>query len=141
MGKRVIVIMVAILVLGAAAFGLTRNKDKTSTDQTNSQPSTSQTPQDNQSQNSQTPTSTDSVTIQNFAFLPSDITVKKGTAVTWTNKDSTPHTVSGIDGNQGPNSGDLNPGDKYSFTFNDVGTFKYRCNIHPDMLGTVTVTD
>lgn len=142
MGKRVIIVIVAILIIGAIAFGLTRNNNKTSTEQTNTPPAASQTSQNNQDQtNTQTPTGTDSVTIQNFAFVPGDITVKKGTTVTWTNKDSTAHTVSEMDGKQGPSSGNLNSGDKYSFTFNATGTFKYRCNIHPDMLGTVTVTD
>lgn len=142
MGKRVIVVIVAILILGAIAFGLTRNNNKTSTGQTNTPASNSQSSQDNQSQNStQAPTSTDTVTIQNFAFLPGDITVKKGTSVTWTNKDSTTHTVSEMDNQQGPKSGDLAPGDKYSYTFNNTGTYKYRCDLHPYMLGTVTVTD
>lgn len=139
MGKRTIVVVIAILIIGAIAFGLTRNNG--SSDRNNSS-STNQTSQNDQSQNSdQSPTSTNSVSIQNFAFLPGDITVKKGTTVTWTNNDSTTHTVSEADGKKGPDSGNLNPGDKYDFTFNEVGTFKYRCNIHPDMLGTVKVTD
>jgi plastocyanin len=142
MGKRVIIIIAAILIIGVIAFGLTRNKNEASTNQANNPAPAGRTAQDNQNQNGgQSPASTDSVTIQNFAFLPGDITVKKGTTVTWTNKDSTTHTVSEMDGKQGPNSGDLSSGDKYVFTFNDVGSFKYRCNIHPDMLGTVTVTD
>lgn len=33
----------------------------------------------------------------------------------------------------------LEAGDTYSFTFAKVGTFKYSCNIHPDMEGTVKV--
>jgi plastocyanin len=141
MGKRTVVVIVVILIIGAIAFGLTRNDNKGSTNQ-NSSTSTSQTSQNDHSQNSnQSPTNTDSVSIQNFAFLPGDISVKKGTSVTWTNNDGTTHTVSEVDGKQGPNSGDLNPGAKYSFTFNEAGTFKYRCNIHTDMLGTVTVTD
>ena len=139
MGKRTIVVVIAILIIGAIAFGLTRNNG--SSDRNNSS-STNQTSQNDQSQNSdQSPTSTNSVSIQNFAFLPGDITVKKGTTVTWTNNDSTTHTVSESDGKKGPDSGNLNPGDKYDFTFNEVGTFKYRCNIHPDMLGTVKVAD
>lgn len=142
MDRRVVAIIVAILVIGAIAFGLTRNNNNQPPSQTKPPTTNNQTSQNNQNQTTtQTPTSTDSVTIQNFAFIPGDITVKKGTAVTWTNKDSTTHTVNEMDGKQGPNSGNLNSGDKYSFTFNDVGTFKYRCNIHPDMLGTVTVTD
>jgi len=73
--------------------------------------------------------------------MPGDITVKKGTTVTWTNNDSSPHSVNETDSQTGPDSGDLNAGDKYSFTFDNTGTFKYRCDIHPEMLGTVTVTD
>jgi len=141
MGKRTVVVIIAILIIGAIAFGLTRNSNNQS-NQTNNPPASNNQTSQNQSQsNTQTPTSTDSVTIQNFAFLPGDITVKKGTTVTWTNKDSTAHSVNEMDGKQGPDSSNLNPDDKYSFTFNEVGTFKYRCNIHPEMLGTVTVTD
>lgn len=84
---------------------------------------------------------TDRVEIANFAFSPADITVKKGTTVTWTNKDSTAHTVTETDGKAGPASGDLSQGKSYSFTYNTVGTFAYHCSIHPDMTGTVTVTD
>jgi plastocyanin len=136
MAKRVIAVVVVILIIVAIAFGLSRNSNKNTSNQNTPSSASSQS-----SQNNQTPTSTDSVTIQNFAFLPGDITVKKGTTVTWTNKDSTAHSVNEMDGQKGPDSGDLNPGDKYTFTFNQSGTFKYRCNLHPEMLGTVTVTD
>lgn len=84
---------------------------------------------------------TTSVTIENFAFSPANITVKKGSTVTWTNKDSTAHTVTEDDGHDGPNSGTLASGKDYSFTYNTVGTFKYRCALHPDMTGMVTVTE
>lgn len=86
-------------------------------------------------------TATDAVTVQNFAFSPANITVKKGATVTWTNKDSTTHTATENDGQTGPDSGDLATGKSYSFTYNTAGTFKYHCSIHPDMTGTVTVTD
>ena len=84
---------------------------------------------------------TDTVAIQNFAFTPVSITVKKGTKVTWTNKDSTAHTVTENDGKSGPASSDVNPGQTYSFTYNTVGTFQYHCSIHPSMTGSVTVTE
>jgi len=136
MGKRVIAVVVVILIIGAIAFGLSRNSNKNTSNQNTPSSASSQS-----SQNNQSLTSTNSVTIQNFAFTPGDITVKKGTTVTWTNNDSTAHSVNETDNQKGPDSGDLNPGDKYSFTFNQSGTFKYRCNLHPEMLGTVTVTD
>ena len=136
MGKRITVVIIAILILGAIAFGLTRNSNKANSNQNSPQNSATQS-----SQSSQAPTSANTVTIQNFAFLPGDITIKKGTTVTWTNNDSTAHSVNETDNQKGPDSGDLNPGDKYSFNFDQTGTFKYRCNLHPEMLGTVTVTD
>lgn len=87
------------------------------------------------------PTATDAVTIQNFSFSPSVITVKKGTTVTWTNSDSVTHTVTETDGKTGPNSGNLDPTKTYSFTYNTVGSFAYHCSIHPNMVGEVVVTD
>ena len=79
-----------------------------------------------------------SVSIQNFAFTPTNLTVKKGTTVTWTNKDSIGHTVTG---DSGISSALLSQGESYSFTFNQTGQFSYHCNPHPGMIGTVTVTE
>src|SRR3989344_2653492 len=38
---------------------------------------------------------TAAVAINNFAFAPTPLTVKKGAVVTWTNYDKVPHTVTG----------------------------------------------
>jgi plastocyanin len=84
------------------------------------------------------PTATNAVEIKNFAFNPDVITIAKGTTVTWTNEDSVQHTVTGI-GND-INSQTLSQGQKYSFTFNEAGTFEYQCHIHPSMRGKVIVT-
>lgn len=86
-------------------------------------------------------TSKDRVSITNFSFSPANITVKKGATVVWTNKDSAAHTVTEMDDQSGPDSTNLANGKSYSFTYNTVGTFKYHCSIHPDMTGTVTVTE
>ena len=85
-----------------------------------------------------------SVLIQDAQFSPGTITIVKGTAVKWTNMDSTQHTVSrpsegGIQV-AGPNSGPLNQGDAYTYTYNAVGFFDYHCAVHPSMHGTVEVT-
>jgi len=77
------------------------------------------------------------VTIQNFAFNPSSLTVKAGTTVTWTNKDSTNHPVASDTGVF--NSGTLNNGESYSFTFNQTGTYPYHCTTHTSMKGTIIV--
>lgn len=79
-----------------------------------------------------------SAQISNFAFSPANITVAKGTTVTWTNNDGVTHTVTGDSG--GPNSPFLSKGATYSYTFNTAGTFPYHCTPHPSMKGTVTVT-
>jgi plastocyanin len=78
------------------------------------------------------------VTIQNFAFNPAALTVKVGTEVTWTNQDSTAHTVTFNTG--GATSDNLAQSATYKQTFATAGTFPYHCKIHSTMTGTVTVT-
>lgn len=81
---------------------------------------------------------TRSVSIRNFDYSEKDVTVNVGDTVTWTNNDLTTHNVSG-DG--GLNSPDLPPGQTYSFTFNQPGTFTYHDRYDPDMQGTVHVVE
>ncbi len=84
------------------------------------------------------PVGGDAVTIAGFAFKPGTLTVKVGTTVTWTNKDSATHTVVWQDGSQG--SGSLKAGGApYARTFDTPGTFAYACGIHPSMTGTIVV--
>lgn len=77
------------------------------------------------------------VTISNFAFSPSDLSVPVGTKVTWTNQDSVAHTVTSSDGSF--KSDQLAQADTFSFTFTKAGVFTYQCSNHPRMLGQVTV--
>jgi len=83
------------------------------------------------------PVSGDAVTISNFAFSPDMLTVKAGTTVTWTNKDTASHTVTSDNGVFGSET--VAPGGTYQFTFAQAGTFAYHCSIHPFMQGTVLV--
>lgn len=78
------------------------------------------------------------VVIANLAFAPAAVTVPTGTTVAWVNDDAVPHTVSAADG--AFDSGILDPGNSFAFTFNEPGTFAYVCQLHPRMQGTVTVT-
>lgn len=82
------------------------------------------------------PATANAIDIMDFAFNPDTITVAKGTTVTWTNKDSAPHTVKGT----AFTSETLNQGQSYSYTFNEAGTFDYQCSIHPSMRAKVIVT-
>ncbi|MGH2531403.1 MAG: cupredoxin domain-containing protein [Thermomicrobiales bacterium] len=77
------------------------------------------------------------VSIVNFAFDPGSIDVEVGTTVTWTNNDTAPHTVTADDGSF--DSGTLEPGDTFSFTFGQAGSFAYFCAIHPNMTASVNV--
>lgn len=146
MNRSILIVILVVLIGAGAAFGLSRNHNKnapsaTSNSTTNSSSTQNKTNNSQSSNNSTTPTATSSVSIENFAFMPPDITVKKGATVTWTNNDSATHTVTASSGETGPNSGQLSPGAKYSFKFDQTGTFHYRCSIHTTMLGTVTVTE
>jgi plastocyanin len=81
---------------------------------------------------------TNAIAIKNFTFSPKTVTVPRGTAVTWTNKDDVTHTVTGT-GSAGLMSGDLRGGKTYTMTFNTAGTFSYMCSIHQYMHGTIVV--
>jgi plastocyanin len=72
-----------------------------------------------------------------FAYSPSTISVSVGDRVTWDNKSSASegHTVTG----DGLDSGIMDEGEKYSFTFRKAGKYKYLCELHPSMKGTVNV--
>ena len=72
-----------------------------------------------------------------YAFQPHTLTVAAGTRVTWRNPTDAPHTVTAADG--AFDSGYVYPGATYARTFNSVGTFAYRCTIHPGQLGTIIV--
>lgn len=79
----------------------------------------------------------DTVAISNFAFAPKTIEVDAGTRVSWGNEDPAPHTVTSIDDSF--DSGIVDEGGTFSFRFANPGTYRYRCNVHPDMEGTVQV--
>jgi plastocyanin len=84
------------------------------------------------------------VFIHNFAYQPANIQVVWGTTVTWTNQDTAVHSVvlphisdSETDIRE---SGPLNHGQSFNYTFLARGTFQYYCIEHPYMIGIVTVT-
>jgi plastocyanin len=76
-----------------------------------------------------------------LSFAPGQIEVSRGTAVTWTNRDSTDHTVTaGTPGSpSGKFSNVVEPGKSITIMFSEAGTFTYFCSIHQTMRGTVTV--
>jgi plastocyanin len=78
-----------------------------------------------------------SVSIDNFSFSPKEMTVAKGTTVTWVNRDDVPHTV--VSPDKKFRSKALDTDDEFSFTFTDTGTYSYFCSVHPVMTGKIIV--
>jgi plastocyanin len=77
-------------------------------------------------------------------YDPSPITVKSGTAVKWTNEDSSLHTVTSGLPEQGSvgtifDSSIISPGQTFTYTFAKTGTFDYSCTLHPFMHGQILV--
>jgi plastocyanin len=76
------------------------------------------------------------VSIVDFSFEPAILDVAAGTTVVWTNDGRAPHTVTG----DFADSGVLEPGQTFSYTFAESGEFDYHCAIHPNMTGTISVS-
>jgi amicyanin len=149
MKKTSIIALIAIIVVGGVvAFALTRSKD-TSTGSESTADTVNQQAQTSTTQQPDTPTSNDDnqsadeeVEIEDFAFSPATITVKKGTTVTWTNRDSVSHTVTPDQETDAFKGSELLGKDEsYSFTFNVAGTYSYFCKPHPQMKAKVVVTE
>ena len=70
------------------------------------------------------------VSMKNIAFNPAVLTITKGTKVTWVNDDPVFHTVTSNAPGGALNSPNINPGELWSFTFTDDGTFDYHCIPH-----------
>jgi plastocyanin len=78
------------------------------------------------------------VSVKDFAFNPGTISVAVGTTITWTNDETgVAHTTTSDDDVW--SSGTLQPGDDFTTTFAEPGTFTYFCSIHPSMTATIVV--
>src|SRR2546422_8372532 len=70
---------------------------------------------------------TAAVTIQNFAYSPTPLTIRAGDTVTWTNRDSAQHSAFFNDGFK---TAVLSQGQSASLSFSSAGTFNYICGVH-----------
>lgn len=77
------------------------------------------------------------VKISNFTFVPTVLTVKPGTTVTFENEDDIPHLVVANDGSF--RSSALDTHDTYTITFSKPGDYPYFCSLHPHMQGKIVV--
>jgi plastocyanin len=82
---------------------------------------------------------TTQIAIDNFSFLPAQITITAGTRVTWTNHDDVIHTATSDVKPPVFNTGVLDTDQTYSFVFDKPGIYTYYCKVHPHMTGKITV--
>jgi plastocyanin len=73
----------------------------------------------------------------NWVFTPATVTINVGDTVTWRNNSQMPHTSTSNDDVW--DSGNLAPGQSFSFTFKEAGTFGYYCAYHEGQVGKVIV--
>ena len=165
MTRKELVMVIIVLALGLGAGGLVL---ATTSDNTKKESKTSQTDHDNSAPHHQgsqeapadaideTANKEVQMDIKDFAYAKQHIKIKKGTKVTWTNRDSVQHNVMAEHDGAGavhdaPKSNEIDPdrlagpllaqGESYSFTFTEVGSQPYHCSPHPDMKGSVTVVE
>lgn len=80
------------------------------------------------------------VEIKGHLFLPETVTVRAGTTVRWTNHERrTSHSV--LFPAESLESERLLPGDAWQRRFERPGRYAYTCGPHPEMKGSVVVTD
>jgi plastocyanin len=77
------------------------------------------------------------ITINGKAYSPEIFTITANATITWTNKDTVPHTVTSITGLF--DSGPINSNETYSHVFPTIGSFIYRDSITHLMTGTIIV--
>ncbi len=79
------------------------------------------------------------ISITSAGFQPAQLQVKVSKTVTWTNNDTVAHTVTS-DTTGVFDSGAINAGAAFQFTFSQTGTFPYHSTSDSGWAGTVTVT-
>jgi plastocyanin len=134
--KNMILIVVIVFVVGFGIYYYVSNNNYNNIAPANNSQTTPPVSNNTPASN---PTSTVvTVSIKNFSFNPSTLTIKKGTTVTWVNDDVVAHTVTSDSGNLLASS-PIPPGQSFSFTFVGSGTDNYHCSIHTTMHGSVIV--
>jgi plastocyanin len=78
-------------------------------------------------------------TMSQYSFVPRELTVRKGTVVTWHNNDEIEHDllIAGL----GVHSGIMQAGTTHSAKLDTAGEFEVRCTIHAGMRARVKVVE
>jgi plastocyanin len=138
-----VIIVVIVLLAGGWLFVSTRSQvtPPTVTAPASGSPIGSAAPEGTESAQ----TAENLITITTTSFSPDTLTIKVGDSVTWTNSDTKLHTV-----NSDPHPahtlypdlndvGNISAGQSKSFTFTEVGTYKYHDHLNPSLVGTIIV--
>ena len=75
--------------------------------------------------------------MQAMQFTNQSIEITVGTTIEWKNADPVPHTVTADDGSF--DSGMIDGGQVWRYTFTKAGTYPFHCTPHPFMKGTIVV--
>ena len=119
----VILMLVSALMLSSCSLGIRKMLGMAPTDQ----PAKVKTANGN------------AVSITKTNFQPHNLDVTAGTTVTWTNNDTLPHSVTS-DAKGLFDSGPIQPGATFTYTFAQAGTFPYHSTNEVDKYtGTVIV--
>lgn len=147
--NKLLIGIVVLVVVAIGAYAALRVIKKVSTTMTApAQTSTVPTQNDTSSDMASSPSASMSqttVTISASGFTPQTVTIKARDSVTWTNSDSTNHTV-----NSDPHPshtlypilnqvGRMAASDKKSLAFPTAGKFTYHDHLNPQFTGTVIV--
>ncbi|HET6161522.1 MAG TPA: cupredoxin family copper-binding protein [Dongiaceae bacterium] len=77
------------------------------------------------------------VEMRQIQFMPAEIEIVAGGAVTFVNADLVPHTATAND--KSFDTGLLRKGERKELTFPKAGEFPYACKFHPHMTGRIVV--
>jgi plastocyanin len=128
--KLVAGVSVLFLLLGAACGGDDGGSDDTTTE---SSDTGSDTTEDSGGGSVE-------LAASNFAFEPGDLSAAAGDTIEFTNDDDAPHTFTAADAGIDE---EVDAGGSTSISLADVdpGSYDFVCKIHPDMTGTLEVTE
>lgn len=126
-------ILLAVVAIGAVMANPERNNLSNEKPQSNSSAASA----------TEAPASEpNTVDINNYKFGPGKLTVKKGTKVTWVNRDKDRHSIiPDKESDSFAGSSLLAKDEKYSITFDKAGIYEYHCGPHPYMKASIEVTE
>jgi len=140
----VLIAVVAVLGIIGVVYATNNSEESKVSDKSSSSDVSNNNTSNSQASNENQVISESEVTmdIKDFDFSKPDISIKKGTKVTWTNRDSSRHDVTPDDPTaEFQASKLLAQGESYSVTFNTVGLFNYICSPHPYMKAVIKVVE